>query len=208
MDIGAIDFGALAAFAVASVAIELTPGPNMVWLALVAITDGRRAGFAAVAGVCLGLALVALAVALGLGAVVANSPAAYQVLRLAGIVYLLWLAWEARRSGAQEAGDMQGAQGSLAKYFLRGLITNILNPKAFLFYVAVLPAFLPPAPVMADTAMLGAVYVAVATVIHGAIVAAAGAARGVLMRQDRMQMVGRSAAAILAALALWLWFKT
>jgi threonine/homoserine/homoserine lactone efflux protein len=208
MDLGALNYSSLAAFAVASIAIELTPGPNMVWLALIAITDGRRAGFAAVAGVFLGLALVAVAVALGLGAVVADSPDVYHVLRLAGIAYLLWLAWEAWQSGAQVAGEMQGTRGNLAKYFARGLITNILNPKAFLFYVSVLPAFLPPAPVLADTAALGVIYVMVATLIHGGIVAAAGSARGVLIRKDRMQFIGRSAAAILVALALWLWFKT
>lgn len=202
-----MDIGALAAFSLAAIAIELTPGPNMVWLALVAITDGRRAGFAAVAGVFLGLALVAVAVAFGLGAVVANSPAAYQVLRLAGIAYLLWLAVEAWRSGAQGAGQAP-VQGRAAKYFLRGLITNILNPKAFLFYIAVLPAFLPPTPTLGDTATLGAVYVAIATAIHGGIVAAAGSARAVLLRADRMKLVGRSAAAILVMLAGWLWFKT
>ena len=96
-----MDASSAFAFTLAAIAIELTPGPNMVWLALVALTEGRRAGLAAVAGVGTGLALVGTAVAFGLGALVANTPAAYQILRFAGIGYLLWLAWEAWRSTGQ-----------------------------------------------------------------------------------------------------------
>ncbi|MGL5010530.1 MAG: LysE family translocator, partial [Paracoccaceae bacterium] len=87
-----MDLTAITAFTVAAVAIELTPGPNMVWLAIVAATDGRRAGYAAVAGVALGLAVIGVAAAYGLAALVAGSPVAYQVLRWAGVAYLLWLA--------------------------------------------------------------------------------------------------------------------
>lgn len=203
-----MDVTALASFALASIAIELTPGPNMVWLALITLTDGRRAGYAAVLGVSLGLALVGTAVAFGLGAVVATTPALYQFLRMAGILYLLWLAWEAWQSRAQADGALTSPTGALAKYFRRGLITNILNPKAFLFYMAVLPAFLPPVPQPRDTAALCFVYVAVASGIHAAIVLGASRARLILLRQDRMQMVGRSAAMILVLLAVWLWFKT
>lgn len=203
-----MDIAALATFAAACVAIELTPGPNMVWLALVSITQGRRPGFAAVTGVAVGLALVGVAAALGLGAVVANSPAVYQTLRVAGIAYLLWLAVEAWRSGAQRKSGLEGAGITLGENFRRGIITNLLNPKAFLFYIVVLPAFPPPQPTLADTLVLCAIYVAVATAIHGAVVMAAGTARAALGQRQKMQIVGRSAAGVLVILAIWLWFKT
>lgn len=180
----------------------------MVWLALITLTDGRRAGFWAVLGVTVGLALVGAAVAFGLGTVVAQSPAAYQILRVAGSAYLLWLAWEAWQSQAQTHTALGQDAGSALKYFRRGLITNVLNPKAFLFYVAVLPAFLPPLPAPRDTAALCVVYVAVASGVHAAIVAGASRARTALGRQDYMQTIGRSAAMVLVLLAVWLWFKT
>ena len=203
-----MDISAALAFTLAAIAIELTPGPNMVWLALVALTEGRRAGLAAVAGVGMGLALIGALVALGLGALVAQTPAAYQALRFAGIGYLLWLAWEAWRSTGQARADYADFQASFGKHFLRGVITNVLNPKAFLFFVTILPAFLPTTAAASDTAILCAIYVAVATAIHAGIVLAANAARDILHTDVHMKTVGRVSAAVLAVLAVWLLVKT
>lgn len=203
-----MDLSAALAFTLAAIAIELTPGPNMVWLALVTLTQGRQAGLAAVAGVGLGLALVGIAVAFGLGALVASSPAAYQTLRFAGIGYLLWLAWEAWRSTGQSRADQAEVNASMARHFGRGLITNILNPKAFLFYVTILPAFVPSSAAPSATAILCAIYVVVATGIHAAIVLAATAARNVLGTDAHMKTVGRASAGVLVALAVWLFFKS
>ncbi len=86
------DFPTLAAFAVTSLIIELTPGPNMAYLALIAATEGRRPGYAAVAGVALGLGALGLAAAVGLSALIAEAPVVYQAIRWAGVAYLLWLA--------------------------------------------------------------------------------------------------------------------
>ncbi len=203
-----MDISAALAFTLAAIAIEVTPGPNMVWLALVALTEGRRAGLAAVAGVGTGLAVVAAAVALGLGAMVAKTPIAYQFLRFAGIAYLLWLAWEAWRSTGQARADFADFKASFGAHFLRGVITNVLNPKAFLFYVTILPAFLPTAAAPKDTAILCAIYLIVATAIHAGIVLAANAARDILHTDAHMKTVGRVAAAVLVGLAVWLLVKT
>ncbi len=203
-----MDISAVLAFTLAAIAIELTPGPNMVWLALVALTEGRRAGLAAVAGVGTGLAIVGAAVAFGLGALVTNSPAAYQILRFAGIGYLFWLAGEAWRSTGQACADYTDVKASFAKHFLRGVITNVLNPKAFLFYVAILPAFLPTSATPSAAAILCAIYVVVATAIHAGIVLAANAARDILHTDRHMKTLGRVSAAVLAVLAVWLFVKT
>jgi threonine/homoserine/homoserine lactone efflux protein len=203
-----VDISAVLAFTLAAIAIELTPGPNMVWLALVALTEGRRAGLAAVAGVGTGLALVGAAVSFGLGALVANTPAAYQILRFAGIGYLLWLAWEAWRSTGQPRRDYTDFKVSFSKHFLRGVITNLLNPKAFLFYVAILPAFLASPVILSATAIFCAIYVVVATAIHAGIVLAANAAGDILHTDAHMKTVGRVSAALLAVLAVWLFVKT
>ncbi len=202
-----MDLTILAAFALTAIAIELTPGPNMVWLAIVAASAGRRAGFAAVAGVALGLAIVGTAAAFGLAAVMAGSPVAYQVLRWAGIAYLLWLAWDGWRD-ADDPPEQAGLGASLGTYFQRGLLTNLLNPKAFLFYITVLPGFAPAPAALPDVLVLTAIYVVVATLIHAGIVAAAGAARDWLMFKERAIRVRRALALLLVGVALWVVWKT
>lgn len=202
-----VDATTLAGFALTSLLIELTPGPNMAYLALLAATEGRRPGYAAVAGVALGLTVVGLAAALGLTALIAASPFAYQALRWAGVGYLLWLAWEGWR-GATEADKLAVAGSSLALYFWRGLITNLLNPKAAVFYVAVLPGFLLPKATVADVITLSAVYVGVATIVHVAIVTAAGTARNWLDNADRERVIRRVLALALVGVAVWMVAKT
>ncbi len=197
----------LVAFVLASVLIELTPGPNMAWLAILTVAEGRRAGLAAVLGVALGLAAVGTAAAFGLATIVAQSPVAWEVLRWAGVAMLFLLAWEGWRAAGQDgAGQEQAEPGGLGPggAFGRGLLTNLLNPKAALFFVAVLPAFSDPAaPILRQTLVLTAVYVAVATAIHGGIVALASAARQVVAAPARARTVRRVLSAGLAAVAVW-----
>ncbi|MCA0272035.1 MAG: LysE family translocator [Proteobacteria bacterium] len=198
----------LSAFVLTATLIELTPGPNMAWLALVAATEGRRPGYAAVAGVALGLALIGIAAAFGLAALIAATPAFYQGLRWGGVLYLLWLAWD----GWRDAGDGAGiglSEITLARAFRRGLVTNLLNPKAAIFYVAVLPGFTDPgAPVLDETLILTAAYVAVATVIHAAIVTLAGSANALLSDPGRSRVVRRALSAALALVALWFFWSS
>jgi threonine/homoserine/homoserine lactone efflux protein len=202
-----IEPAALAGFALTSVLIELTPGPNMAYLALLAATEGRWPGYAAVAGVALGLAVVGLAAALGVSGFILGEPLAYQVVRWAGVVYLLWLAWDGWRGAEGDEG--QAAPGStLGVYFRRGLVTNLLNPKAAMFYLSVLPGFLAAGAGVAEVVTLSAVYVAVATVIHAGIVTAAGAAQVFLQDEARARAVRRGLALALVGVAVWVVVKT
>lgn len=119
---------ALVAFALASLVIELTPGPNMTYLALLSARHGRRPGYAAVLGVAVGLALLGSLASVGLATLLQSSPPLYGILRWGGVGYLLYLAWEAWNEKLSK--DTTTDDG---RYFIRGLTTNVLNPKAALF---------------------------------------------------------------------------
>lgn len=191
-------------FVIAAIMAEITPGPNMSYLAVVALGDGRKAGLAAVAGVATGLALLGVASAFGLGALVTTVPWLAEVLRWGGVLYLLWLAWQGWR-GADEASE-HAARGSTAtQFFTRGLITNLLNPKAFAFYLSVLPAFLPQATLDRPLFLtLAAIYVAIATAVHAGIVLAAAHSRRLLADAATEQTLRRGLAVLLALVAIWL----
>ncbi len=201
-----LPLGVVASFALASVLIELTPGPNMTWLAMVAATHGRKPGYAAVGGVALGLAVIGVAAALGVTAIIDNSPLAYEILRWGGVLYLLYLAWEGWTVSA--AATLEDKAQTTGMYFRRGLITNLLNPKAAVFYVSVLPAFLPPGAQLQQTLLLTAIYVAAATGIHAGIVALAGLAEPFLNNPRREQIARRVLSGALALIALWFAWKT
>lgn len=202
----AVAMGPLLSFTLASIIIELTPGPNMTYLALVSASEGRRTGFATVAGVALGLAVIGAAAALGIAELVSASSTAYEMLRWGGIFFLLYLAWEGWRDGGAGAPV---AEKDTLRYFLRGLVTNLLNPKAAIFYVAVLPTFVDPArPLLPQTLTLTLVYVAVATLIHALVVVLAGAATPFLTDPRREGLARRLLSALLAVVALWFAWST
>src|SRR4051812_17830968 len=148
----------------------------MAYFAALSLARGWRTGIAAVAGVALGLAVYGIAAALGVAAMIENSPVLYQVLRWGGVIYLLWLGWDAWSSADDITPDeAPGHQHERRSAFGRGLITNLLNPKAAIFYVAVLPDFLDggAGPIAAQSLTLSAIYVAIATLIHTGIVLSA-----------------------------------
>jgi threonine/homoserine/homoserine lactone efflux protein len=196
----------LLAFALTSVIIEVTPGPNMTYLAALSLTSGMRTGFAAVAGIALGLATYGVVAALGLAAVIEHSPLLYGILRWGGVAYLLWLAWETWSSEHETSPDAtDGPDGEPFVAFRRGLITNLLNPKAAVFYVAVLPEFIRQGAgsVMSQTLTLGAIYVTIATAIHAGIVALAGTLQSKIATPDNRRTIRRLLALALVAIAIW-----
>jgi threonine/homoserine/homoserine lactone efflux protein len=189
--------------------IELTPGPNMTYLAILSLTEGRRAGFAALAGVATGLLLAGLIAALGLAAVVSESRVLYNLLRWGGVLYLLWLAFDIWTGGEGDPAAADIGANSLLTYFRRGLITNLLNPKAAMFYVTVLPAFInPDGPVLPQTFAMTLAYVAVATAVHTGIVAAAATARPLLENTVKMRTLRRTMALAVVVVAAWLVWST
>lgn len=199
------------AFALTATVIEITPGPNMAYLAALSLSQGMRAGFAAVIGIALGLLVYGVAAALGLGIIIDNSKFLYETLRWAGVIYLLWLGWEAwasERETSPSVADNADERPWVA--FRRGLITNLLNPKAAVFYVAVLPEFVRTGSgsVPMQTLVLSAVYVGIATAIHSAIVLLASRLHGTIDTGDKRRTIRRILAVLLVGIAIWFALST
>lgn len=194
-------------FVAAVLLLELTPGPNMGYLAIVATRFGRRAGLSTVLGVTAGLTVYMLAAVFGLTEIVLNIGWLYGLLRWAGVAYLLWLAWDVWSSPDSEPASMDTAA---QRFMVRGLVANLLNPKAAVFYVGLLPAFTDPARPFAPQALtLGLVHIGVSVVIHLSIVLAAWRAASLVMPGDGGRRRLRAAFALgLAAIALWLAWET
>ncbi len=172
----------------------------MAYLVILTMSVGRRAGFATVAGIALGLCCVAVAAAVGMAEVVAAYPAVYEVIRWAGVLYLLWLAADCWRNDAQ-AGSREDEAG--LTYFRHGFIVNVLNPKAAAFYLAVLPAYLPPAYSIWQALVLVGVSLTIATVIHLLLVVFAATLRPWVDQPERQKTLRRVFAVLLALVALW-----
>ncbi|MDE2404923.1 MAG: LysE family translocator [Sphingomonadales bacterium] len=196
-------------FALAVLLIELTPGPNMGWLAALSATAGRRAGLAATLGIAIGLACNALFAALGLATLLAAEPGWQRGLRVAGVLLMLGLAWTTWREDAAPV-EPQGARGlararDARNAFAAGLALNLLNPKAVLFFVAVVPPFLHGhTPGLGLAMALAAVSVGIATAIHLAIVVGASRAEARLAAGGQVRRVRRALALVMAAMGAWM----
>ncbi|MEH6756719.1 MAG: LysE family translocator [Parasphingorhabdus sp.] len=195
---------ALPAFLLTAFLIELTPGPNMAFLIMVSAIEGRKSGIAMTAGIALGLTIIGFGAVLGLAALISASPFLFQFLRWAGALYLVWLAAEAWISANEVSPSKVTTNHSNGQLFRRGLITNLLNPKAGLFFVAVLPGFTTPdLPVLPQAMTLTILYVAVATLIHLIIVMLAGQANSLVSSEPRKRFVRRFFAIMLLGIAIW-----
>ncbi len=191
-------------FVLTSFAIELTPGPNMAYLAVLSVDRGRAAGLAAVAGVALGLLVLGLLAGFGLGGIISETRWLYETLRWGGVAYLVWLAWDSYRD-AQRPVEERPEGENLAGFFRRGLVTNLLNPKAAMFYVTVLPNFVyGSAPAGQQSLVLTLAYVAVAAVIHVGIAVAGGSLQPLLTSSRWRGRLGIFFAIVLVSVAIWL----
>lgn len=164
-----VDPDVLPGFALAMVLVELTPGPNLAWLALLSASRGRATGLRAVAGITAGLSVWLLVALFGLTGTPLRSQTGLELLRWVGAGYLLWLAWDAVRPVPDHGPLEDSAKG---RPFVRGLAANLLNPKAAIFYLALLPGFIRPAagPVVLQVLILGILHIAISIVAHSAAV--------------------------------------
>lgn len=193
----------LAEFLAAAIIMELTPGPNMAWLALLSAQQGRRTGFMAVAGVTTGLTLLAIAAATGAAALIAAYPVLYEAIRWGGVIFMLYLALEAWRGKRANAGAIR------ATSFWRGVTVNLLNPKAASVFLLLIPGFAGRSDGAAQTiALLSVIYLAVATMVHLLIVTFAGSFERLLADPRREAVARRVFAAMLAAVAVWIAVST
>lgn len=185
--------------------VELTPGPNMAYLAVLSVSAGRRAGFAAVVGIALGLMMIGALAAFGVATLIAESVVLSRLLLGVGVLYLLWLAWGTWQDEPIPAHDAAKDTLPRGTYFKRGMITNLLNPKAFLFYATVLPGFaVGHANPTTYVLLLTTISVAVATGVHISIVMLGTQFRPYLIHPRRQRIMRRVMALMLVAIALWL----
>lgn len=188
----------IAGFAAAVLLIELTPGPNMAWLAGLAATEGKRSGLSAVVGIALGLLANGALAALGLATLLTAMPALLHGLRLAGAAMMAWLAIEAWR-GAEKAPPPTATR----RAFATGALLNLLNPKAYLFFVVVAPEFLGGRTLgLTEALTLAVVSTTIATAIHLAIVLAGSHAQAWLADPARTRWVRRGFAVVMLGVAV------
>lgn len=182
------------AFGLVALGMALTPGPNMIYLISRSICQGRRAGLVSLAGVALGFVFYMVSAVVGLTALVMAIPLAYDILRFAGAGYLAWLAWQALKPGAASPFAVrQLAPHSDAKLFAMGLFTNLLNPKAAVLYLSLLPQFMHPerGDLLAQGMILGATQIAASISVNGIMILAAGSVAGFLAARPTWAMVQR-----------------
>src|SRR5918996_4577523 len=136
-----LDLGSLALFMTATLALNLAPGPDMLYVSTRSLTQGRRAGVISALGIAAGSVMHTVAIASGLAALLRAVPLAYEIVRFAGAAYLIWLGIQAllAKSGPMDGKPLDRA--SEWTIFRHGMITNLLNPKVALFFLAFLPQF-------------------------------------------------------------------
>ncbi|MBP0617718.1 LysE family translocator [Jiella mangrovi] len=196
----------LLGFALISLGMVLTPGPNMVYLISRSICQGQVAGLISLGGVVLGFVFYMVCAAFGITALLLAVPYAYDAIRFAGALYLLWLAWQAVRPGGRSPFQVKNLpEDSPRKLFLIGFLTNLLNPKIAVMYLSLLPQFIDPASgsVLAQSLVLGATQIVISMSVNAMIAISAGSIAVFLIRRPSFAVVQRWVmGTVLAALAV------
>lgn len=169
------------AFALASFALNLVPGPDMTFSATSGARGGVRVGLAAALGIFAGCLVHIAAAVVGLSALIAASAEAFAILKWIGAAYLLYMAWTLFRAPPAAAGGAAAPALTARQAFRSGALVNILNPKVGLFFLAFIPQFVDPAAASPALTILffGLWFNTVGTVVNGlvALTAARAAAR-------------------------------
>lgn len=171
------ELSSLITFAFVALGLVLTPGPNMIYLTSRSICQGKRAGLISLGGVALGFVFYMLCAALGITALIFAVPYAYDILRISGVVYLLYLAWQAIKPGGRSlfaVRDLPADSGR--KLFLMGFITNLANPKIAIMYLSLLPQFISPGhgSILSQSLVLGFTQASISVAVNALIVLMAG----------------------------------
>src|SRR5690349_7798943 len=184
----------LLGFALLSLGIVLTPGPNMIYVISRSLTQGPAAGIVSLGGVALGFVFYMLCAAFGITALLFAVPYAYDALRFAGAAYLLWLAWQALKPGGRSPFQVKKLKvDNPRKLFAMGLLTNLLNPKIAMLYLALLPQFIDPAAgsVLMQSITLGSIQIVISVGVNAIIAITAGGISSFLAARPRWLLVQR-----------------
>jgi threonine/homoserine/homoserine lactone efflux protein len=202
-----MDLSIVLAFAVACLVISLVPGPDMMFIMANGIARGRAAGVVSAAGMSTGIAGHTIAAALGLGALLQAAPVALEAVRIAGAVFLIYLAITTLRSAKDVATTATAKFGgrSLRRTYVMAMLVNLSNPKVVLFYVAFLPQFVTVGgwPVPVQFLVMGAMLIVIGFCVDATVGLAAGTLSAVLLRRPAIQRwLNRVSAAIFGGLAV------
>jgi len=200
-----VSLGTLVAFALVSLGMVCSPGPNMIYLISRTITQGRMAGVISLCGVMLGFVVYILAAIFGLSAIFTTVPLAYELIKWAGAAYLLWLAWKAVKPGGQSVFESRALEVEPPhKLFLMGFMTNLLNPKIAVLYVSLLPHFQDPShgSLLVQSSILGLTQISISFLVNLLIVLTASQVARLLGQRPSWVRVQRwFMASVLTALA-------
>lgn len=182
-------FDTLLAFLGIAILLGLAPGPDNIFVLLQSAMHGTRAGLTVVLGLCTGLLVHTAVVALGLAALIAASPLAFTALKVAGALYLVWLAWQAFRAPVGELSSPQSSASPARHMYWRGVVMNLTNPKVVIFFLAFLPQFvaMERGHVAFQIMIFGLVFIVATLLVFGAIAWFSGLFGRVLMRSARVQ---------------------
>lgn len=197
---------ALPAFILASALLSLAPGPDNIFVLTQSALYGRQAGLSITLGLCTGLIGHTVLVVAGVAALLAVSPVAFTILKLAGAAYLVYLAILAWRAGNTriDAG-VRSTTPSLPALYRRGILMNLSNPKVAIFFLAFLPQFADPTAgnMSLQLGLLGLCFILVAWVVFSLIAVLAGTISTLLQNSDRaLPLLHKLASLVFVGLAL------
>ncbi|CAN5381509.1 LysE family translocator [soil metagenome] len=189
-----VSTGNIIGFGAVALGMALTPGPNMIYLVSRSITQGRKAGLISLVGVVGAFVILALAAALGLTALLVAVPFAYDAIRFGGAAYLLWLAWQSIRPGGVSPFSVRALKPDTPRRLVAmGFVTNILNPKAVVLYLSLLPQFIDKdaGNIFAQSITLCTVQMMMSATVNAAMVMAASTISQFLARRPTWAMAQR-----------------
>ncbi len=172
-----------------AVVLGLTPGPDNVFVLLQSAMRGPRAGMVVVLGLCTGLLVHTTAVAFGLAALFAASKVAFMVLKIAGALYLAYLAWQAFRAPVGAMNQGSGDKPGVGHMYRRGVVMNLTNPKVVIFFLAFLPQFVAPdrGHIALQIMVLGVVFISATLLVFSVIAYCSAMFGALLLRSARAQ---------------------
>jgi len=179
----------LGAFFAASLLLGLAPGPDNIFVLSQSALHGRESGLAVMGGLCTGLIVHTMGVALGVAVIFQTSALAFTALKLAGAGYLLYLSWQAFRTPAADLGATGNGPSGRLRLYRRGILMNITNPKVSLFFLAFLPQFTDPArgSLPLQMILLGMTFIVATILVFGGIALLAGTLGSLLQRSTTVQ---------------------
>lgn len=192
-------------FIVSSALLCAVPGPDNIFVLTQSALYGKAAGLLVTLGLCTGLIVHTAAVALGVATLFQTSAIAFTVLKLAGAMYLAYLAWKAFSVSAKNVDVPRSNLPTAGALYRRGIIMNVTNPKVSIFFLAFLPQFTSPniGSLGLQIFQLGGLFIAITFAIFGAIALLAGTLGGWLSRTPRAEVyLNRMAGVVFVVLAL------